>query len=73
MPTLVICGDKDPYLDYDLVYTVLDKLPEGSVLEVIEGASHVAYIEKPYHRDFQSRLLRFLSEPISLEPTKVSK
>ncbi len=60
VPTLVICGDKDPYLNYDLVNTSLEKLPSGSALEVIEGASHVAYIEKPYHKDFQDRLVRFL-------------
>ena len=60
VPTLVICGDKDPYLNYDLVNTVTDHLPEGSSLEIIEGASHVAFIEKPYHRDFQARLMRFL-------------
>ena len=39
---------------------VAEDLPEGSALEVIEGASHVAYIEKPYHRDFQDRLAKFL-------------
>ena len=60
VPTLIICGDKDPYLNYDLVYTALEHLPEGSALEVIEGASHVAYIEKPFHKDFQERLIRFL-------------
>ncbi|MDO4803413.1 MAG: alpha/beta fold hydrolase [Lachnospiraceae bacterium] len=60
VPTLVICGDKDPYLDFDRVNAVLDDLPDGSALEVIEGASHVAYIEKPYHHDFQDRLIRFL-------------
>ena len=60
--TLVICGDSDPYLNYDRVNAVLDDLPEGSALEVIEGASHVAYLEKPYHRDFQDRLIRFLND-----------
>ncbi|MBR6184905.1 MAG: alpha/beta hydrolase [Clostridia bacterium] len=60
VPTLVICGSRDPYLNYERVFTVLDSLPEGSALEVIDGASHVAYIEKPYHRDFQERLLSFL-------------
>ena len=60
VPTLVICGDKDPYLDYDRVNAVLDDLPDGSALEVIEGASHVAFLEKPYYRDFQDRLIRFL-------------
>ena len=61
VPTLVICGSRDPYLNYDRVYSVLDSLPEGSALEVIDGASHVAYLEKPYHRDFQERLLSFLN------------
>ena len=62
VPTLVICGDNDPYLDYDLVDTVLDHLPEGSVYEKIRGASHVAYIEAPYYQDFQNRLVKFLTD-----------
>ena len=53
VPTLIICGDQDPYLNYDLVYAAPERLPEGSALEVIKGASHVAFIEKPYHQDFQ--------------------
>ncbi len=62
VPTLVICGSKDPYLNYDLVNSSLDELPEGSVLEIIEGASHVAYIEKPYYKDFRKRLIHFLKQ-----------
>jgi pimeloyl-ACP methyl ester carboxylesterase len=61
VPTLVICGDQDPYLNYSLVNGVLDGLPSGSVLEVIEGASHVAFLEKPYHREFQQKLVQFLN------------
>ena len=60
VPTLVIYGDKDPYLNFDRVNAVLDDLPDGSVLEVIEGASHVVFIEKPYYHDFQNRLIKFL-------------
>lgn len=60
VPTLVICGDSDPYLNYDLVNTATERLPEGSALEKLEGGSHVVYIEKPFYRDFQTRLLRFL-------------
>jgi pimeloyl-ACP methyl ester carboxylesterase len=60
VPTLVICGDNDPYLDYDRVNTALDDLPDGSALEVIEGASHVAFLEEPYYHDFQNRLISFL-------------
>ena len=60
VPTLVICGDKDPYLNYELVNTSLESLPEGSSLEIIEGGSHVVYIEKPYYQDFQNRLITYL-------------
>ncbi len=60
VPTLVICGDNDPYLNYDLVNASLDHLPAGSQLEIIKGGSHVVYIEKPFYRDFQTRLVRFL-------------
>ena len=61
-PTLVICGAKDPYLNYDLVYSSVESLPEGSKLEVIEGGSHVVFVEKPYYHDFQNRLIGFLKE-----------
>lgn len=61
-PTLVICGDKDPYLNYDLVNAALSSLPEGSALEMIEGGSHVVYLEKPFYHDFQNRLTDFLEE-----------
>ena len=60
VPTLVICGDKDPYLNYSLIDTALSNLPAGSNLEVIKGASHCAFVEKPYHQDFQNRLVQFL-------------
>ena len=59
-PTLVICGDADPYLDFDAVNGSLDLLPEGSVLEVIPGGSHIVMYEKPYYHDFQERLAAFL-------------
>ena len=60
-PTLVICGDKDPYLNYELVRKSLSSLPAGSSLEIITGGSHVVYIEKPFYQDFQNRLLQFLN------------
>ena len=59
-PTLVICGDRDPYLDYDLVNRCLEDLPEGSALEIIPGGSHVVFLEAPCYHDFQERLLQFL-------------
>jgi len=59
-PTLVICGDKDPYLNYQLVNKVLDHLPQGSSLEILKGGSHVVYIEKDTHQSFQKRIVQFL-------------
>ena len=41
VPTLVICGSEDPYLNYDLVKTALEDLPKDSELEMIQGGSHV--------------------------------
>lgn len=61
VPTLVICGDRDPYLDRARLCSVLDLLPPGSALEIIAGGGHAVFVEKPFHRDFQERLLRFLS------------
>ena len=62
MPTLVIYGDRDPYINFECIDDEAEFLPEGSSVEVIPGASHVAFIEKPYHRDFQERVFRFLSD-----------
>ena len=62
VPTLILCGSEDSYLDYDLVGAAVDSLPEGSSLEMIEGGSHIVLLEEPYYRDFQDRLVRFLEE-----------
>lgn len=60
VPTLIICGSKDPYLNYDLVNKALEDLPEDSALEIIDGGSHAVLVEKPYYHDFQDRLIRYL-------------
>ena len=60
MPTLVICGGNDPYLNYDLVNDCLSCLPEGSELVVIEGGSHMVFVEKPYYHSFQNSPAEFL-------------
>ena len=62
VPTLVMCGDTDTYLNYDLVNAVLDHLPEGSELDVLEGGSHVVFIEKPYYREFQDKIIEYLEK-----------
>ena len=62
VPTLILCGDRDPYLDYERIRTARDLLPDGSAVEIIPGGSHVVFVEKPYYHEFQDRLLRFLGE-----------
>ena len=53
VPTLVICGDKDPYLNMGRVKTSLDLLPYGSELKVIPGGSHIVLYEKDCYRSFR--------------------
>ena len=60
VPTLVICGDQDPYLNYELVYASLDALPAGSELKVIPGAAHAMLYEKPFYQEFQNAVVAFL-------------
>ena len=61
VPTLVICGDKDPYLNMDLVKTSTDLLPDGSELKVIPGGSHIVLYEKNCYREFQDSVAAFLT------------
>ena len=61
VPTLVICGDKDPYLNMGRVKTSLDPLPDGSELKVIPGGSHIVLYEKNCYREFQDSVAAFLT------------
>ncbi len=60
VPTLLIYGDSDPYLNYELIDRGYQELPEGSAREVLSGAAHCAYIEKPFYHDFQNTVISFL-------------
>lgn len=61
-PTLIICGDNDPYLNYSLIENSLEKLPKGSDLVIIKGAAHCLLMEKPYYHEFQKEVLAFLTK-----------
>ena len=62
MPVLIIYGDKDPYLNYKLIDSLKTQLPEGSLVKCIKGGSHIVFMEKPYHKDFQRILISFLKQ-----------
>lgn len=60
-PTLIITGDKDPYVTVDLCREAASALRnEGPRLKVIRGASHSMMMEKPFYREFREAVLDFL-------------
>lgn len=60
VPTLLVYGDADPYLNYEVIDAMYQELPKGSTRKIIGGAAHCAYIEKPYYHDFQNTVIKFL-------------
>ncbi len=60
VPTLVLCGDKDPYLNLARIREAMPELPKGSKLEIIPGAAHAMMMEKPYYRQFRQQVVDFL-------------
>ena len=60
-PTLLIVGDKDPYVSVALCEEAKATLKaDGSQLKVIPGASHAMMMEKPYYKAFREAVLDFL-------------
>lgn len=62
VPTLIIYGDNDPYLNYESLESILQLLPKYSAVKIIKGGSHVAFVEKPYYKEFQKDLINFLNK-----------
>ena len=61
VPTLIICGGNDPYLNYDLISNAQKKLPDGSQTKLISGGAHAVMYEKPYYHEFQNVLKNYLN------------
>ncbi len=64
IPTLLIYGDNDPYLNYEQLSNFIANIPTNFKVEIIKGASHVIMLEKPFYHDFQNRLIQFLNNEI---------
>lgn len=61
MPVLIIAGSKDDYVSPELCKEAFETLSNRkSRIEIIEGAAHVMMIEKPYYKQFRSKVLSFL-------------
>ena len=61
-PTLIIYGSKDPYMNFNLLGSALEDLPDGSEQQMIEGGSHIMMYEKNCYQDFQNRIVSFLEK-----------
>lgn len=62
VPTLMIYGDQDPYMNADLLRDALALLPVGSEQQVIRGGSHIMLYEKNCYQDFQNSVVAFLEK-----------
>lgn len=63
-PTLMIYGNKDPYMNFDLLSSALGSLPEGSGIQMIEGGSHIMMYEKNCYHTLQNGIISFLKKPL---------
>ncbi len=60
-PTLLIVGDKDPYVSVELCEEAFGTLKnKDSMLKVVPGASHAMMMEKPFYKEFREAVLAFL-------------
>ena len=60
VPTLILCGDRDPYLNYGRLADSPTRLPAGSSVDIISGGGHVLMLEAPFYHAFQEKVLNFL-------------
>ena len=61
MPVLIIVGSKDDYVSPELCNEAFGTLTnKKSRIEIIEGAAHAMMMEKPYYKQFRSKVLSFL-------------
>jgi len=62
VPTLILYGDQDPYMNAELLRGALELLPEGSERQMIAGGSHIMIYEKNCYQDFQNSIVAFLEK-----------
>ena len=60
VPTLLIYGGNDPYMNYEVLEDAGSHLPDGSDVQIIPGGSHIVILEKPFYQEFQNRVIEFL-------------
>lgn len=61
MPTLVLAGDHDSYVDLPALREAAAALPNGSRLVEFPGAGHAMMMEKPFYRAMRQTLVDFVT------------
>jgi pimeloyl-ACP methyl ester carboxylesterase len=59
-PTLMIVGDKDPYVSVKLVREAALSVPGGAELRIFPGAGHALFMEIPNYIPFRETVVDFL-------------
>lgn len=62
VPTAIMTGDIDMYVDQERCKIAHSQLPEGSELIVFHGAGHALYCETDYYVPFREKALEFLNK-----------
>jgi pimeloyl-ACP methyl ester carboxylesterase len=61
-PTLLIVGDRDPYVSVKLVYEALKGIPGDAEISVFPGGGHALFMEIPHYVAFRETVLDFLKK-----------
>ncbi|MDR1885737.1 MAG: alpha/beta hydrolase [Synergistaceae bacterium] len=59
-PTLLLVGDKDPYVSVKLVYEALKSIPSDAEIQVFRGGGHALFMEIPHYVGFREAVVDFL-------------
>lgn len=62
VPTAILTGDSDFYVNQTRVKEAFSLLPEGSRLHTFHGAGHALFYEKDHYISFRETLLEFLQK-----------
>lgn len=62
VPTSILTGNIDMYVDQERCKIACEQLPEGSELKVFRGAGHALYCETDYYVPFREAVLEFLNK-----------
>jgi pimeloyl-ACP methyl ester carboxylesterase len=60
MPTLIIAGTADPYLNFNDITEIVTLLPNQATYYEVKNGSHILMLEKDHYRNFQAAVLDFL-------------